>query len=238
MTKERAAPRPYARSGPWTDLGLTLPIFVLYHLGVIFLPVRNAADGVTEELVALAHHDRFVYAALTLGLGALYVTVLLLLGRGRSLAWSNFAWLAVEGFVYAFAMRLVAGTLVGKLFLAPGSLGVSERFAGLVMSLGAGLYEELVFRVGLFGLGFRVLWLIGGRPRRVQSLALGVAWAAISSLVFSAWHHVGAFGDALDARVFVFRAVCGMIFTLIYVTRGLAPTVWTHVIYDVWVLVL
>ena len=30
-------------SDAWSDLVLTLPIFILYHLGVVLLPVRNAA---------------------------------------------------------------------------------------------------------------------------------------------------------------------------------------------------
>ena len=38
-----------AASGPLTDLALTLPIFLAYHLGVVFLPVRNAADMVTSR---------------------------------------------------------------------------------------------------------------------------------------------------------------------------------------------
>jgi hypothetical protein len=60
----------------------------------------------------------------------------------------------------------------------------------------------------------------------------------VCALAFSAWHHVGALGEALDARVFVFRAVCALVFTLIYTVRGFAPAVWTHVAYDLWVLAL
>ena len=37
-------------SGPWTDLALTLPIFVAYHLGVVFLPVRNAARSLVNAV--------------------------------------------------------------------------------------------------------------------------------------------------------------------------------------------
>src|SRR5690606_20732881 len=48
-------------SGPWTDLGLTLPIFITYHLGVVFLPTRNAADWATVELIDLANNDLTLY---------------------------------------------------------------------------------------------------------------------------------------------------------------------------------
>jgi hypothetical protein len=223
-----------AKSSARTDLGLTLPIFVLYHLGVMFLPVRNAADVVTQELVALAHNDRIAYAALTVGVGSVFVAVLLMLGRGQSLRWQSFAWLALEGIVYAIGMRLVANAVVGELFLAA---GIEGRFTGFVMSLGAGLYEEVAFRVVLFGLGLRCLRVLFRSSSRLRRFSLAIGWALACALVFSAWHHVGALGEPLDARVFVFRAVCALVFTLIYVTRGFAPAVWTHVAYDVWVLV-
>jgi len=223
-----------AKSSAWTDLGLTLPIFVVYHLGVMFLPIRNAADVVTQELVALAHYDRVSYAALTVGLGALFVAVLLLAGRGdKILRWQSFAWLALEGVVYAIGMRLVAAAVVGKMFL---STGVEGSFTGFIMSLGAGLYEEIAFRVVLFGLGLACMRVLLHPKSAIQRWSLSLGWALVCAVVFSAWHHVGAYGDALDARVFVFRAVCALVFTLIYVTRGFAPVVWTHVAYDVWVL--
>ncbi len=42
------------KPGAWVDLGLTLPVFLVYHLGVVFLNVRNAADMVTGELMVLS----------------------------------------------------------------------------------------------------------------------------------------------------------------------------------------
>jgi hypothetical protein len=225
----------YDKSSAWTDLGLTLPIFVIYHLGVMFLPVRNAADVVTQELVTLAHNDRLAYTGLTLGVGVFYVAVLLVLGRGQSLRWQSFAWLALEGIVYAIGMRLVASAVVGELFLAA---GVEGRFTGFIMSLGAGLYEEIAFRVILFGLGVRCLRVLVRPGSRLKRYLLSFGWALFCALVFSGWHHMGALGEELDAPVFVFRAVCALVFTLIYVARGFAPVVWTHVLYDLWVLAL
>lgn len=224
-----------AKSSAWADLGLTLPIFVIYHLGVMFLPVRNAADLVTQELVQLAHNDRIAYAALTIGLGSLFVAVLLSLGRGQALRLKSFAWLALEGVVYAIGMRLVAAAVVGELFLGTGL--VEGRFMGVIMSLGAGLYEEIAFRVLLFGLGWRCLRVLVRPSSWPQRASLALGWALLSALAFSAWHHLGVLGEPFDAQVFVFRAVCALVFTLIYAVRGFAPTVWTHVTYDLWVLV-
>jgi len=222
-------------SGPWADLALTLPVFVAYHLGVVFLPVRNAADVVTRELTLLAENSLLEYIGLTLGIGAAFAFVLLMAGRGHTLRASRFAFVGIEGIVYAIAMRLAGQYVVGQLALAT---GVPEgKFSSLVMSLGAGFYEEIAFRVGLFGLGLRLLLGLLGTLARLQRLLVALGWALATSLVFSAWHYVGDLGEPFELRSFVFRAVCGLAFTIIYGFRGFAPAVWTHVIYDAWVLI-
>lgn len=221
-------------SSAWTDLGLTLPIFALYHLLVIFLPVRNAADVVTVQLVQLSEHSKLAYFSLTAGFALAMIGVFSLLGRGQVWSSRRFLLIALEGVVYAVAMRLVAASVVGHLAL---SGQVDDPFTGLVMSLGAGFYEELAFRVVLFGLGFALLKAIFRPQSRWKRALLGVIWAAAGALVFSGWHHLGPLGEPFELRAFVFRAVCGLAFTLIYATRGFAPAVWTHVLYDVWVLV-
>jgi hypothetical protein len=222
-------------SGPWTDLGLTLPVFIAYHLGVIFLPVRNAADWVTLELIELADYDLRLYGGLTVGIAAIYVGVLLAAGRGKQLHWNRFVWLMLEAVAYAVAMRFGAGYVVGKVLLGPP--GDIDAFSGLVMSMGAGFYEEVAFRVGLFGLGFKALVILFPMSKW-QHWLVKLGWALVASMLFSLWHYVGPLADPLDAKSFVFRWTCGVIFTLIYLFRGFAPAVWTHALYDVWVLVL
>jgi len=231
-----AAKKPADRggSGPWTDLGLTLPMFLGYHLGVVFLPVRNAADVVTSELIALADNNLIAYGGLTLAIGATFVGVLAVLGRGVELKWNRFAVLAAEGVVYAVAMRLIAGYVVGRLFLGSAA---NDPFTGVVMSLGAGFYEEIAFRVLLFGLGAKLWHLMYPDLLGAKRMVITVGWGLVAAAAFSGWHHVGALGDPFDLRVFVFRWVCGLVFTVIYAWRGFAPAVWTHALYDMWVLV-
>ena len=198
------------------------------------MPIRNAADMVTRELVALAGHDMAAYGGLTLGIGLVYVLVLGLAGRGHALRWQRFALIAVEGIAYAVAMRLAATYVVGRVFLGGAPQGV---FAGLVMSLGAGFYEELAFRVLLFGTGLKVLTLVYPASSAIRKTLVPILWALVTSAVFSGWHYVGDLGDAFDARSFLFRWVCGAVFVAIYALRGFAPVVWTHTIYDLWVMV-
>ena len=107
-----------ARSDAWTDLGLTLPVFVLYHLGVATLPMRNAADWVSAELHALARHSLAQYVGLTLGIGLAFAAVVLLFGKREALSTRRFVWIAVEGALYAVLMRAAGAYAVGSLRLA------------------------------------------------------------------------------------------------------------------------
>lgn len=258
--KAPADEAPTDRSGPWTDLALTLPVFAGYHLGVVFLPVRNAADLVTSELQALVEYDLWAYLLVTLLIGAAYVTPLYLLGRGKHLDSKRFAWMGTEGIVYAIGMRLVAGYavmhllavatasggVVGLMNAAPAlsspvaqagsALDVGSRLTGAVMSLGAGFYEELVFRVGVYGVGVALLVFLFNVTSAASKLLVRLGWALAAACVFSGWHYVGALSDDFDLTTFTFRAVCGLVFTLIYHLRGFAPAVWTHALYDLWVL--
>jgi hypothetical protein len=226
-------------SGPLADLALTLPIFVIYHLGVVWMDVQNAADIVTRELKALASSSLPTYSGLTLAIGGVFAGILLVLGRGHTLRWQRFALVAAEGILYAVAMRLVASYVVGKVHLDAGVPATEQApgfFTAVVLSLGAGLYEEIAFRVGLYGVGRRLVLAMMPEALPGQKLLVSLGWAALSAAVFSGWHYFGQFGEPFELRSFVFRWVCGLVFTLIYVFRGFAPVVWTHALYDIWVL--
>lgn len=195
-------------------------------------------------MAELASNDLRVYAAVTLAIGLLLVTSLVVIGRGHSLRLTRFFGIIIEAVIYAVAMRLVASSVVGRLRLdnlatSPTALVQNSPFASIVLSMGAGFYEELAFRVCLFALLGRLVWLaFVATPLPFVRLLFWLGWAVFSSAVFSAWHHVGAFGEPFTLQAFVFRWVSGLAFTAIFALRGFAPAVWTHALYDIWVLVL
>lgn len=243
VTEDRLVDRP----GPWVDLGLTLPIFLVYQLAVIFLGVQNATDVVTSVLYQLSDGDRSTYLLATLSIGVIFAGTFALLGRGQAFRPRKFVQIAIEGVVYAVAMRVVAGLVVGRLFA--GTIKDEGRFVGFIMSLGAGFYEELAFRVVLFGLGAKFLVWMFAKQRvdltgtaqshfSFRGLLITLGWSIASAIVFSGVHYIGPMSDAFQGPSFVFRAVLGLVLTLIYVSRGFAAAVWTHAVYDVWVLVV
>ncbi len=233
-TDQKRTPTPGThRTDAVTDIALTMPIFVAYHIGVAFLPVRNAADVVTSRLAALADHSRLLYMGLTGALGLVVVLALFASGHRDKLKLSTFGLVLVEGVVYAVTMRYLAGLTANALPLAAGA-GDEGRLTGVVMSLGAGFYEELTFRVLAFGVGAKFLLQLDDWPK----WAVLPLWAIACATGFSLWHHLGPTGEPFELHAFVFRTVCGLIFTVIYQFRGFAPAVWTHALYDLWVMAL
>ena len=237
------------RPGAWVDLGLTLPIFLVYQIGVVFLGIQNATDMVTGALLRLSEGNKTTYLLATMAIGVIFAGVFALVGRGQAFRPRKFLQIAAEGVVYAVVMRIIAGWVVGSVFAGNG-IADQGRFVGFIMSLGAGFYEELTFRVVLFGLGAKLLvWLLtkqkmdlvtGTTPTSrfsFRALTIMVGWAVVCSVIFSAIHYIGPMSDAFQLPSFLFRLVLGLVLTLIFATRGFAAAVWTHALYDVWVLV-
>lgn len=223
------------RVDPLTNLFLVLPLFAVYHLGVLtqihrtrnggVAWVGNGMDFFTSTALALAGGNLVAYA-----LGAITVTLVLfaLILRARRSAHLHprlFVPVLLESALYAV---LIAGTL-GYVIDALG-LGVLDQeglAAQVIASCGAGLHEELVFRMALFGGGAYLL------ERRMRPwIGWGIA-LVLSSVFFSAVHYLGPFGDKLSWTTFSFRLFCGVAFALIFRFRGFALAAWTHTLYDI-----
>jgi hypothetical protein len=124
-------------------------------------------------------------------------------------------------------LRFATAALLHYFVLArPAGLDVPTE---LMVSLGAGIYEELLFRVILVGgLSLLATRVFGWKPR-----GAGVFAAVLSALLFSSFHYIGAYGDTLKMSSFVFRFLAGLVFSTLYLLRGFGITAWTHSLYDI-----
>ncbi|MDQ3137315.1 MAG: CPBP family intramembrane metalloprotease [Gemmatimonadota bacterium] len=237
---------------PRYSLTFAFPLLVAYEALALTLSyrsitgVRNGADVLLKSVFVLLG-----------GRNGLLAFGALLVGTGLVLIWRDgrrsgpiearvFAGMAAESVAYASGLGLVTGALTGLLLgglgaVAPArmsldpvalSVGVQEAGLGLatqlMISLGAGIYEELLFRVLLVGL---LAWVAGrlfGSP-----LAAGMFATIAGALIFSAFHYVGPYGDPLELGSFVFRAIAGVLFSALYLLRGFGIAAWTHAMYDV-----
>ena len=201
--------------------------------------MRNGADVILRSFFIAAAGSRGPLIFVLCVIGVCIWFIARDLRRSGKLEPRIFAWMSAESMLLALAFGLVIGTITAKLLtpFGPMAIGAGQPSMGigarLMLSLGAGLYEELLFRVllvsGLLLLARRVFrW----RPALANTFAVG-----LGALIFSAFHYIGAYGDPFRIDSFVFRAIAGVAFSALYVFRGFGITAWTHALYDVLVLV-
>jgi membrane protease YdiL (CAAX protease family) len=222
-----------------TSLVLVFPLFLVYQVGVLFtLPMLNGADFLTVFLFRNLGLTSGAYLAYTAVVAVGFAVAVALLRRKQRFDPRLIIPVVVESAIYALTM----GSLI--VFVMTKVLHVSPRLAGgvaaqgfgtrFVMSLGAGVWEETIFRLGIMT-GVAVLL------ERVLGLGRWVAVAIallVSSVLFSAMHHIPPYGDPLQLGVFVFRVLAGCFFGLIFWSRGFAVAVYTHALYDIYVLLV
>jgi membrane protease YdiL (CAAX protease family) len=239
-TAEPALSRGYLRSArTWTySAVLALPVLLAYEVGVLLVDaatgsgVRNGADALLRDLAGLLGPRALLLPPL-----AVAGTLLALVAREQkdgpvTLRRGYLLGMAGEAAVYALLFGTVAGRLTALLIpdalasLSTGSAGM-PLWAEVVLSLGAGFYEEVVFR-GLVLNGLRM----GLNALGIKGLALQAAAVVGSALLFSAYHYLGPLGDTLQLGSFAFRFVAGLLLSGLMVARGFGITVLTHALYD------
>lgn len=144
-----------------------------------------------------------------------------------------------EGLAYAIFLWLVLSFAVGQLFPHLPLADVESDFSNLdlglqlALSIGAGLYEEMVFRViVVVGLG----WLL---CLAIEQKVLAYVLAAIAgAFVFSLVHYIGTMSDVFDASSFVFRFLFGLALNIILLTRGFGVAAWTHSLYNIMIVMV
>ncbi|MFQ5702552.1 MAG: type II CAAX prenyl endopeptidase Rce1 family protein [Gemmatimonadales bacterium] len=225
---------------PRYSIVFAVPLLLLYEVLAVasshsaFAGVRNGADVLLKTL--------FVSLG---GRNGLLAFDLLLLGVGGWFVWRDrrhngggvdsrvFAGMLAESVFYAAVLGstvslLTAWFLGGPLYILQAGSAQISLGSQLIVSLGAGIYEELLFRVLLVGalvaVGTRLNW---SRPVSVAVAVLG------SALIFSGFHYVGSLGDQFTVPSFTYRAIAGILLSGLYVARGFGITAWSHALYDI-----
>jgi hypothetical protein len=224
---------------PLPCLVFVLPILAVYELGVLWLggdsaaSLRTGADAwLRQALAAVGLTDQWL---LPLGL----ILALLAWQATDPRDWkfdpAFLFGMAVESVVLAFALiglsRLVDmgfAHLEGREILAAGVPSEGHPIAPLIGFLGAGVYEEALFRLALIPLMFAGLRLL-----HTPNVLAGTLAVTGSALLFSVAHHAGAPGEAFTWFAFIFRWMAGVYFAWVFVARGFGVVVGTHAAYDI-----
>ena len=176
-----------------TSLILVFPLFLIYQLGVVLIyPMINGADFLTRFLFQNLALSRSAYLGYTAAVAALFAITVAVLRRHQKINLSVFVPVLLESAIYALTMGSVIVLVMTRVFGINPRLGAGLALPDqglvtrMVMSVGAGVWEETTFRLGLLT-GITVLCerVIGMRRPIAVVLALGV-----SSVLFSAVHHI------------------------------------------------
>jgi len=235
MTRYLAVTRSHSYS-----LLFALPLLLLYEAGAVYIAraegssLRNGADVLLRTILSVSGlQNTLAFTVLLVSAAA----VLIFLERKRRpppLHFRPFVGMAMESIAYALLLGGVVGTITGwlvhgiSIYLASGGFANLSVAEGIVLSMGAGVYEELLFRVILVGGLFAIF-----RGSGVSAIQAAIFSVLLSALVFSAFHYVGPYGDSWELSSFLFRFLAGVAFSLLFLARGFGIAAWTHALYDV-----
>jgi hypothetical protein len=200
--------------------------------------MRNGADVLLQDafLAVFGRYEPIAFAVAVIG-PAIWLVARDLRSGGR-LNPAVYVGMLAESCLLAAVFGTIIGTLTANILhlrmaIAAGTLAHSPVATRIMLALGAGIYEELLFRVILVsGIAALAQRLFGwGRG------AAGTVAVIISATIFSAFHYIGPYGDPLRLDSFLFRLLGGVAFSVLYLLRGFGITAWTHALYDVLVLI-
>ena len=218
---------------------ISLPLFLAYELLILI------SQPDPSQIVRISVDSWFKSIFSLLGVNAVSITLLIVALLGmfilykereqlKQLKFKFFPVMLAESTIYAVIVTLVATFFVSMVFAFSAndpisSLSGLQKFA---LSLGAGLYEELFFRVILVS----VLILAFQKIFNNKNWAAITAAVVLSAFLFSMVHYIGSMGDPFTLSSFTYRFLFGLMLNGIYVWRGFGIAAWTHALYDLLVL--
>lgn len=223
---------------PFASLAFIAPMLIVYELGILWFGsggLRNGADVWLRQLLSSLGLTHFFLLPV--------LTCAILLGwhhvkRERwRVGWMVLYGMLIECLVLGGGLMLIASAPCKLLALDHDQ----DRFSYFVAFCGAGIYEEMLFRLMLIPALVAICRFAGAG--RGTSLVCSVV---VASLLFAAahyrldlvvgWWRVGIpTGEPFSWTSFLFRVGAGAFFTALYVYRGFGVAAGTHALYDIFV---
>lgn len=229
---------------PLNCLVFLTPLLLFYEIGVFWAggeqsdSLRNGADYWMRSGL------EYVGAAQAFLLPVLVVAALLVWQIAGKYPWrvtpDTFAGMAAESLLFAIVL-VIAGQLQDMAFREAGAAtmavaaSLDEPYAlpRIIGFIGAGVYEEVLFRLCLLPICYAALRLLLLPPKPATILAV-----IATSVIFSSAHFIGPAADTWTLFSFSFRVLAGLFFAVLFVLRGFGVAAGCHAVYDLLVGVL
>ncbi|MGP1272229.1 MAG: CPBP family glutamic-type intramembrane protease [Phycisphaerales bacterium] len=213
-----------------------LPLVMFYEIGAatVLHEGERGSPLVARTLISTLFE---LFGVVGLHLPAVLLVVVLLAQHavGRRpwrVPWAVPPLMAVESLVWALPLLVMGGVLGVVAVGGTPPLGVGP-FEASVVAIGAGIYEELVFRFALIaGMHLLLVEVCGVREQVADWLSL-----VGSAVAFSAYHGLGP-GGSMDASLAAFYLGAGLLLAWLFLIRGLGIAAGAHAVYDLVVLLV
>jgi len=207
---------------PLDMLMFLLPLILFYEIVCLAYPQRVIAYNIVQ-------HFMWLFGAVGVWAPALMIPVILLAthivsGKPWTVHWGEVGWMYVESLLCAIPLLLLNWTVP---LIAPAQ-GISGTIAAMAQGIGAGVYEELVFRLVFISLVLVIGSDVFGGDRRI----VGVVAILLSAVLFAAHHHYPIGAEAFAWVRFMFRTVAGVYLSTIFWYRGYASAAGCHAAYN------
>lgn len=230
-------------ASPLHSLVMLVPLVILYEIGAV-LSLRAVRTEVLADKLMGEFLRLFGLVGLLLPAVAM-LGVLLLMHIVRGDRWRVrpvvVLGMALEASLWAlplvvFGQLMLQAPLVAGAAAGGGGAGVASLMDLTVsqratIALGAGLYEEFLFRLVCIAL----VHLVAHDVFKLSERVAGVLAVVVSAGLFAAYHP-GVFAGGLNLPLAGFYLMAGVFFAVVYLTRGFGIAVGAHAAYDLIVL--
>lgn len=237
----------HAARRPLQVLVFLAPLIVAYELCLALL--LQTGDGLRVNTVE-AHKTLLTFftalgVAPTGGLylGGIVMLVVLLawhvLARERwRVEGSVLLLMAIEVLIWTVPLLLLSHLIAARPELTAAPTGPTfaqlDLPSRMAISVGAGLYEELVFRMIIIAMVHTLLVDLG----KASELTGSTIAVLVSAAAFTFYHQLRGPDGAISTRKVLFFSAAGLYFGTLFLLRGFGIVVGVHALYDIVTVIL
>ena len=220
-----------------TSFLVLFPLLILYELIFLILfhdsniQIRNSADVILRNFIFfLRNSSQFTYLIFLITLFIAYFFT-------NYKSYKNYKfnlYYNIMIFLESFILSLILLFLLNGFNIYNGSYNLvyDNVLLHFYFCLGAGIWEEFIFRLIIFNVIFYIFKFI--IPLNMSCI-LSIVF---SSIIFSIFHYTGNMAYDFNYLSFLIRFVGGVSLCLIYIYRGIGISSLTHCFYDILLLIL
>lgn len=227
MSDRQRTPQQASKRGvlarPLEAMVFLAPLIVFYEVVSATQPTRVIAFDLLQRFFELFGPSG-IWAP---GLGVVVILLATHVASGQP--WRVRWWRIGLMYVEALALAVPLLALNWTIPLEAHAVGAQAVLPQIALGIGAGIYEELVFRLVFISMAI----MLGTDLLHLPRFPVAVVAILLSAVVFAAHHHQPFGMEPFHAMRFTFRTAAGLYLALVFWYRGYGPAAGCHAAYNV-----